>query len=225
MAVVDVEYVSNEMQEFGLNCWAIRDGKNLISEQDNEDMPVTDSASLLLNKLAGVRASFITVSLSGVSKKNRRAAETHKVRTYTVDLRSAGNVSAVPVAIAGPSNDSSEKLRAEILQLRETVIKQEYETKLKDLQKQITDLKNGDDDSIGSLVKQFAPQIATMLGAAFAAPGNGGNTINGLDDASQLIERWRALDADYLKVLAGIVDVAENQPAAYKQYSNILLAS
>jgi len=225
MAVVDVEYVSNEMQEFGLNCWAIRDGKNLISEQDNEDMPVTDSASLLMKKLAGVRASFITVSLSGVSKKNRRAAETHKVRTYTVDLRSAGNVSAVPVAIAGHSDGESAKLRAEILQLRETVIKQEYEVKLAALQKQITDLKDGEGDSIGSLVKQFAPQIATMLGAAFAAPGNAGPSINGIDDASQLLERWRALDADYLKVLAGIVNVAETQPAQYKQYSNYLLAS
>lgn len=223
MAVVDVEYVANEMKEFDLNCWAIRDGKNLISEQDDEGMAVGESASLLMNKLQGIRAAFITVSLSGVSKKNRRAAETHKVRTYTVDLRTAGSVSAVPVAIAGHSDKENETLRAQILQLRETVIKQEYEVKLKAMQLQIDELKNGEDDGIGSLLKTLAPQLATMLGAAFAAPGNAGNAINGLDDLNSVVKRWQAVDSDFLAVMSAVVKIAEDDPAAYNSYRSIIL--
>jgi len=218
MAIVHIDYIINEMHENGLNCWNVRDGKSLLAEQDDEGKDVSASAELLKNKLKSIGAGYLTVNISGVNKKNRKAGETLKVRTYTV-VAGSTDKTVTPVAINGYDTKELDKMRAENEALKLQLVENKYQQKLNDLEKKIEGLENGDDDPIGRLETIFLPIITNMFSTSVTpAPA-----INGVED-NDLLEQWQAADPEALKVLDKIVMLAVTKPDLYKTYKPILLS-
>lgn len=219
MAIVHIDYIINEMHENGLNCWNVRDGKALLAEQDDDSKDVSASAALLQDKIKSIGAGYLTVNLSGVNKKNRKAAEALKVRQYTVLAGGADN-KALPVqAVSGFDNKENEKLRAENEALKLQLVENKYQQKLNELEKKIEGLENGEEDPIGRMESIILPIITNMFSTSVTpAP-----TINGVED-NDLINQWEAVDPEALKVLEKIVTLAVNKPDLYKTYKPILLS-
>ena len=219
MAIVHIDYIINEMHENGLNCWNVRDGKALLAEQDDDSKDVSASAALLQDKIKSIGAGYLTVNLSGVNKKNRKAAEALKVRQYTVLAGGADN-KALPVqAVSGFDNKETEKLRAENEALKLQLVENKYQQKLNELEKKIEGLENGEEDPIGRMESIILPIITNMFSTSVTpAP-----TINGVED-NDLINQWEAVDPEALKVLEKIVTLAVNKPDLYKTYKPILLS-
>jgi hypothetical protein len=216
MAIVHIDYIINEMHECGLNCWNVRDGKSLLAEQDDDGKDVSASAALLRDKLNSIGAGYLTVNLSGVNKKNRKAAEALKVRTYTV-LAGSGDPKQAPI-ISGIDNKELEKLRQENEALKLQMVKSEYNQKLEALEKKIEGLESGDESPMGRIETLLLPIITNMFSTSVTpAP-----TINGIKEET-LIEQWISVDPDAPKVLEKIVNLAVNSPGMYKQYKPILL--
>lgn len=219
MAIVHIDYIINEMHENGLNCWNVRDGKSLLAEQDDDGKDVSASAALLKDKLNSIGAGYLTVNISGVNKKNRKAGEALKVRTYTVLAGSTDNkVSAVPVA--GFDTKELDKIRAENEALKLQLVENKYQQKLNELEKKIEGLENGEEENpIGRLESIILPIITNMFSTSVTpAP-----TINGIEE-NTLLDQWLEVDPEAIKVLEKIVTLAVHKPEMYKTYKPILLS-
>lgn len=220
MAVVGIAYVVDEMEEYGLNCWGVYDGKNLLTEQDDQGMNVAESIALLTNKLRGIRANTVVVKVSGVSKKNRRGAETFKVRQYVVDIGS----SPAPVAGIAPGVDTTEvrELRKQVLELNEKLLKSNYENELGELRREIKELKEGNDESISGIMKSLLPALVPHLVTPQAQPVQ---TLAGVPGADELLKQWAEVDPDYMAVLSKVVAIAVESPEKYNSYKPLILSS
>jgi len=218
MAIVHIDYIINEMHENGLNCWNVRDGKSLLAEQDDDGKDVSASAALLKDKLNSIGAGYLTVNISGVNKKNRKAGEALKVRTYTVLAGATDNkVSALPVA--GFDTKELEKMRAENEALKLQIVENKYQQKLNELEKKIEGLENEEENPIGRLESIILPIITNMFSTSVTpAP-----VINGVEETT-LIDQWQSVDPEAIKVLEKIVSLAVNKPDMYKTYKPILLS-
>lgn len=216
MAIVHIDYIINEMHENGLNCWNIRDGKSLLAEQDDDSKDVAASAAMLSDKLKSIGAGYLQVNVSGVNKKNRRAGEALKVRSYTVV---AGGSEKAPAAapVSGINNRELEELRAANEALKIQLLESKYQQKLEDLNKKIEGLENGDDDPIGRLETLLVP-IITNLFTNTTVPA-----INGIAEEN-MIDKWITVDPDAPKVLEKIVNLAINNPGMYQQYKPLILS-
>jgi hypothetical protein len=206
------------MHENGLNCWNVRDGKSLLAEQDDDGKDVSASAALLKDKLKSIGAGYLTVNISGVNKKNRKAGEALKVRTYTVLAGSTDNkVSALPVA--GFDTKELEKMRAENEALKLQIVENKYQQKLNELEKKIEGLENEEENPIGRLESIILPIITNMFSTSVTpAP-----VINGVEETT-LLDQWQSVDPEAIKVLEKIVSLAVNKPDMYKTYKPILLS-
>jgi hypothetical protein len=206
------------MHENGLNCWNVRDGKSLLAEQDDDGKDVSASAALLKDKLNSIGAGYLTVNISGVNKKNRKAGEALKVRTYTVLAGATDNkVSALPVA--GFDTKELEKMRAENEALKLQIVENKYQQKLNELEKKIEGLENEEENPIGRLESIILPIITNMFSTSVTpAP-----VINGVEETT-LIDQWQSVDPEAIKVLEKIVSLAVNKPDMYKTYKPILLS-
>jgi len=218
MAIVHIDYIINEMHENGLNCWNVRDGKSLLAEQDDDGKDVSASAAMLKDKLNSIGAGYLTVNISGVNKKNRKAGEALKVRTYTVLAGSTDNkVSALPVA--GFDTKELEKMRAENEALKLQIVENKYQQKLNELEKKIEGLENEEENPIGRLESIILPIITNMFSTSVTpAP-----VINGVEETT-LLDQWQSVDPEAIKVLEKIVSLAVNKPDMYKTYKPILLS-
>lgn len=227
-ATVTIDYVIDEMREQNLNCWSVMDGKNLLSEQDDPRTAMDESIQMLINKIRPIRSSTILVRLSGVSRRERKGAESHKVRTYIVDLRDSvdpvGN--KAPVAISGPSS-AEHKLREELLALRTQIIKAEYQSKIDELEKRIKAMESEEDeDGISGIAKQLMPLLVNAFSAQPAASAGSSPALAGLPvDGAELLAQWQALDPQALDVLQKIVSLAKNRPDMYATYKPIILSA
>lgn len=224
MAIVHIDYIINEMHENGLNCWNIRDGKSLLAEQDDDGKDVAASAAQLKDKLRSIGQGYVTVNLSGVNKKNRKAAEALKVRTYTL-VTGGSDKSPVTVApVSGIGSKELEELREANKKLEMQLLESKYQQKLDDLNKKIEGLENDDDSPIGRLETILIPIITEIFtngmnkGATVVAP-----TINGVKEES-LLDQWIEVDPDAPAVLKKIVTLAIEKPETYKTYKPILLS-
>ena len=223
MAIVHIDYIINEMHENGLNCWNVRDGKSLVAEQDDEDKDVTSSAALLRDKLKSIGAGYLTVNLSGVSKKNRKAAETMKVRTYTVVAGSRDSKQMI-APVSGIDTKELDRMRAENEALKLQIVESKYQAKLDDLNKKIEGLQNDEDNPIGRLETILIPIITEIFTGSMAKSSTSvGPVINGITETN-LIDQWLAVDPNATEVLEKIVSLAVNNPSMYKQYKPILLS-
>lgn len=218
MAIVHIDYIINEMHENGLNCWNVRDGKALLAEQDDDSKDISASAALLQEKIKSIGAGYLTVNLSGVNKKNRKAAEALKVRQYTVVAGGTDNKSLPVQAVSGFDNKEIERMRAENEALKLQIVENKYQQKLNDLEKKIEGLENEDNDPIGRLESIILPIVTNMFSTSVTpAP-----TINGIEN-NDLLEQWEEVDPEAVKVLEKIVTLAVNKPDLYKTYKPILL--
>jgi hypothetical protein len=218
MAIVHIDYIINEMHENGLNCWNVRDGKSLLAEQDDDSKDVSASAALLKDKLKSIGAGYLTVNISGVNKKNRKAGEALKVRNYTV-VAGSNDKAVTPVTINGYDSKELDKIRAENEALKLQLVENKYQQKLNDLEKKIEGLENDEEDPIGRLETIFLPIITNMFSTSVTpAP-----TINGVEDAD-LLEQWQQADPEALQVLEKIVTLAITKPDTYKTYKPLLLS-
>ena len=218
MAIVHIDYIINEMHECGLNCWNIRDGKALLAEQDDDSKDVSASAALLRDKLKSIGAGYVTINLSGVNKKNRKAAEATKVRTYTVATGSSESIKSV-APVAGYDSKELEKLRAENEQLKLQAVEHKYQSKLQELEKKIEGLESEDETGLGRVETLLLPIITNM----FSNTVTPSPTINGVAEET-LLDQWTAVDPEAIQVLEKIVGLAINKPALYTQYKPILLS-
>jgi hypothetical protein len=221
MAVASIDYIINEMHEANLNCWNIKDGKALVGEQDDDSKDVTTSASMLKNKLENLGSGYITVNLSGVCKKNRKAGETLKIRTYTVII---GGATKAPVAVSGIDSRELAELRESNKKLEMQLIESRYQQKLDDLNKKIEGLQSDEDNPIGRLETILIPIITEIFTGSMARSSTSvGPVINGIEE-NNLIDKWLEVDSEAIKVLEKIVSLAVNNPSMYKQYKPILLS-
>jgi hypothetical protein len=206
------------MHENGLNCWNVRDGKSLLAEQDDDSKDTAASAAMLRDKIKAIGAGYVTINLSGVNKKNRKAAEALKVRTYTI-ATGYNEPNKVTAPLASYDNKEVEKLRAENEALKLAQVEIKYQQKLNELEKKIEGLEAGDDDTpLGRVETLLLPIITNMFtNSATPAP-----TINGIREES-LIEQWLSVDPAAVDVLEKIVSLAVNKPDMYKTYKPILL--
>lgn len=217
MALVHIDYIINEMHENGLNCWNVRDGKSLLAEQDDDSKDVAASAALLRDKVKSIGAGYVTINLSGVNKKNRKAAEALKVRTYTI-ATGYGEPTKVTAPVSGIDNKELEKLRAENEALKMAQVEMKYQQKLNELEKKIEGLEAGDDTPLGRVETLLLPIITNMFSNTVTPQP----TINGIREES-LIEQWVSVDPGAVEVLEKIVSLAVHKPEMYKTYKPILL--
>lgn len=218
MALVTVSYLLAEMKENNLNCWNIKDNKNLLAEVDDDTIDTAASAAILQNKLSLLAGSgIVTVTLSKSVKKNRVGKEAFKVRTYTINT---GEKELNKMDISG-INSELKSLREENAKLKEQLISQTYEQKLKDLEKKIEGLENkpDDDDPIGRVVDLVIPILSNMLVNPAPAPAP---NINGIEEDT-VLDEWLKLDPEAIKVMKAIVNLAKNKPSQYQTYKPILL--
>jgi hypothetical protein len=221
MAVASIDYIINEMHENSLNCWNVKDGKALVAEQDDDSKDVTTSASMLKNKLENLGSGYMTVNLSGVCKKNRKAGETLKIRTYTVII---GGATKAPVAVSGIDNRELAELREANKRLEMQLIESKYQQKLDDLNKKIEGLQNDEENPIGRLETILIPIITEIFTGNMARGTTTVNpVINGIQE-TDLLDKWIEVDPEAIKVLEKIVGLAVNNPSMYKQYKPILLS-
>lgn len=218
MAIVHIDYIINEMHENGLNCWNVRDGKSLLAEQDDDNKDVSASAAMLRDKIQSIGAGYLTVNLSGVNKRNRKAAEALKVRSYSV-LAGAGDHKTSVAPVAGFDTKELDKIRAENEALKLQLVENKYQQKLNELEKKIEGLESGEEDPIGRLETLFLPIITNMFSTSVTpAP-----PINGVEE-NDLLNQWEAVDPEAGKVLEKIVMLAVTKPEMYKTYKPILLS-
>ena len=221
MAVASIDYIINEMHENSLNCWNVRDGKALVAEQDDEDKDVSTSASMLKNKLENLGSGYMTVNLSGVCKKNRKAGETMKIRTYTVII---GGATKAPVAVSGIDSREISELREANKKLEMALIESRYQQKLDDLNKKIEGLQSDEDNPIGRLETILIPIITEIFTSTVGRNSNSiAPVINGVVE-NDLMDRWLEVDSEATEVLEKIVSLAVNNPKVYKSYKPILLS-
>jgi hypothetical protein len=221
MAVVSIDYIINEMHENSLNCWNVKDGKSLVAEQDDQDKDVTTAASMLKDKLQNIGNGYMTVNLSGVCKKNRKAAETTKVRTYTVIT---GEATKAAVAVNGIESKELSELREANKKLEMQLIESRYQQKLDDLNKKIEGLQNDEENPIGRLETILIPIITEIFTGNMARSTTSvAPVINGIEENS-LVDKWLEVDPEANKVLEKIVGLAINNPSMYQQYKPILLS-
>lgn len=220
MAIVHIDYIINEMHENGLNCWNVRDGKSLLAEQDDDAKDVAASAAMLKDKIKAIGAGYVTINLSGVAKKNRKAGEALKVRTYTVATGYATDSKSMPVAGITVDDKELKALRMENEALKLKALEFKYQSKLDDLQKKIEGLENGDDTGLGRLEAILMPIITNIVGNGLTPAKT---AINGVKEEN-LIDEWLAVDPEAGKVLEKIVNLAITNPTMYKQYKPIILS-
>ena len=224
MSIVHIDYIINEMHENGLNCWNIRDGKSLLSEQDDDSKDVAASAAMLKDKLASIGTGYVTVNVSGVNKRNRKAAEALKVRSYTVMTGSGKEVQSLPIPVNGINNKEIESLREANEKLKLQLLENKYEQRLNELNKKIEGLESEDDNPIGKLETILIPIITEIFtNGAGRASQTIAPTINGLKE-DNLMDQWLSADPEAGVVLEKIVTLAITKPDVYKTYKPILLS-
>jgi hypothetical protein len=222
MSAETIDFIIEEMKEHSLNCWNIMDGKNKLSEQDDEGMDIGTSIQKLKSKLTSLGARYVSVNLSGVNKSRRKGAEAMNVRKYTILAGTGKEVPQIIAPVAGIPYKELDALREANEKLKLQLIEYKYEQKLNDLHKKIEGLESEDDSPIGRLETILIPIITEIFTSGktsqVVAP-----TINGVKEET-LIDQWISVDSDAPEVLKKIVTLAITKPDVYKTYKPILLS-
>ena len=222
MAAVTIQYITDELQEYNLVCWSIKNGKDLLAEQDDPDMNATQSADLLRRKVEGIRNARLTINLSGVNKASRRGAETFRVRTYNLDT-----TVNTPGTTIGMHTPEIEKLHHAILEKEREILNLKYALEkandtIDQLRKELDEEPEEDDangiNGIVQTINQLAPLIPSLsqLFTRKETP-----TINGI---SETFETLKALDPQADEVITAICYFAKYDKGSYSMYKNILLS-
>lgn len=235
MATVSIPYALGEIEENNLLFWSIKDNRALLSEYDNDGGNISTSLATLKNKLAAIGNGIVTVTASGIAKKDRKGAETRKIRTFTINL-DREKINALP----GPMQSSaspyhSEKFEAlqhellnkemEILRLKFALEKAEderdtFRKKYEELEKE----SDQEEETIGGFSPKMLENvlISSLTSMFTPAATNPAPPINGIPED---VETWKAADADAARVISAILVVMKKEPETYKTIKNLLLAS
>jgi len=235
MATVTIPYAISEIQDNNLLFWSIKDNKALLSEFDNEAANISESLETLKTKLAAIGNGIVTVTASGKPKRDRKGAETFKVRTFTINLDREKITGIGGHSTATAPAYHSEKFEGlqhsllnkemEILRLKFALEKAEDERdtwrkKYEDLEKES---ESAEDESIGGFSPKMLENvlISSLTSMFTPAATNPAPPINGLPED---LEAWKAKDADAPRVIAAIINVIQREPETYKTIKNLLLA-
>jgi hypothetical protein len=222
MATVSIDYAISEIIDNNLICWSIKDNKALLTEQDDHTIKSEDSARMLKNKLTAIGNGIVTVNASGKPKKDRAGAETHKIRTFTIDLNQAARVTSV--------NSISDHNSREILNKELELIKTRFELeqaykKIQELEKQITELEEEEEEeeTIGGFsVKTLQTVLINqLLNGGNTTPPAAAPTINGINGDAW--EQFKAKEPRALEIVSAVLNLMNNDPDTYKLVKNNLL--
>ena len=220
MASVSLKYIQDEIHDYNLICWTVRNGKDLLAEQDDPTLSASESAELLKRKVDGITDARLTVSLSGVSRSGRKGAETHRVRTYSIDTQQSK-----PLTI-GAHTPEIEKLHHAILEKEREILQLKYA--LEKANDQIDELKKEleEEDSeeqeqglfgLSPAMISQATQLLSMLNNITPAKQP---EIHGVP----AVDTFRAVDAKADEVIEAICYFAKYEPGQYSLYKSMLIS-
>lgn len=229
MATVNLDYILNELQDYNLKCWTVKDSRHIIAEQDDAEITAADSADILKRKLQAIPDTRLTVILSGVNKaaKKNGGAEPTRTRTYTIVTPPAHS------AHLGGHTPEIEKFHhlildkeREILQLKYALEKANDEIdSLKAELKEIEESPDGDSEEgmfgLSPKMIQDATQLLAMLNS-FSPATPKPATLAGLPED---IEELKKYDSKADEVIRAILLYAKNDRASYNFYRGIIISN
>lgn len=193
------------------------DGKTVLDRQDDEDCTVNEAENRLRDTLENL-TGLITVVLSEKTSKQKGAGG-----NTTGDLRFSIKLTDGPGqnSINGINDLSIERMREAMqkeFDLKLLAIKKEHEAeiRIKKLEDQISELKNGNS------LDQYLPMIAGLFSPGAAPVINGFPNephITGPDDFKTrligAVNRLTKVDKNFVENLEALADLAEKSPITY----------
>jgi len=221
MAAVSIQYILDELQDYNLVCWTVKNGKDLLAEQDDPNMSASESAALLQRKVQGISDARLTISLSGVNKAGRKGAETHRIRTYILETAATKSMS-----IAGHTPEI-ERLHHEILDKEREILGLKYalekaNDQIESLKKEIEEEDTEEEEKglfgLSPAMISQATQLLSMLNNIGPAKQP---EIHGTPDIAQT---YRSLDPKADEVIEAICYFSKYDPGSYSMYKSVLLS-
>jgi len=224
MAAVTLAYVLDELTEFNLVCWTVKNGKDLLAEQDNPDMSASDSAELLRRKVEGIREGRLTVNLSGVNRSNRKGADAYRIRTYQIENSTRQSLTSL-----GAHTPELEKYHHLVLEKEREIFNLKLQLEkandiIDNLKAQIAENENSEDESeqgLFGISPAMISQATQLLSVISTMQGKPAAEINGLPDT---LDKFQAVEPKAEQVLTAIIALAKYEPGSYNLYRNMLLA-
>jgi len=221
MAAVTLGYITDELQEYNLVCWSVKNGKDLLAEQDDPDMNATQSADLLRRKVEGIRDARLTINLSGVNKASRKGAETFRIRTYNLDT----TVSKGPTTI-GMHTPEIEKLHHQLLEKEREILNLKYALEkandtIDQLRKEAEEEPEEDEQGMFGISPAMISQATQLLSVLNSLGPKPQPELHGLPETAATLQ---SLDPQADEVITAICYFAKYDRASYGMYKNILLS-
>lgn len=235
MPIVTIDYALKEIADNRLLFWSIKDGRALLAEQDDSAMTLNNSISLLREKLLSIGNGLVTVNASPKPKKERRGADTFKIRTFSLNLDKVEKAvsGAQPVSSGADYNQSPkiESLHHQLLEKEREILKLSYaleraEDERDQWRKKYDDLlaEESEEETIGGFSPKMIESVLTNSLAALFTPATPAPPapINGLPED---LTTWQQLDADAPKVVAAILKVIAREPQTYQTIKSVLFTN
>ena len=214
----DKEMIFHKMQTNKLAFYKVldSDGKTILDRQDDDDCTVTEAENRLRDTLENL-TGLITVVLSEKTSKQKAAGG-----NTTGDLRfSIKLTDGTSSSITGVNDGAIEKLREAMqreFDAKLLAIKKEHEAELriKKLEDQILELKNGNslDQYLPMIAGLFSPGSAPVIAGFPNEPH-----ITGPDDFKTrlitAVNRLTKVDKNFVSNLEALADLAEKSPITY----------
>jgi hypothetical protein len=228
MASVKLSHVTKVMAANDARFYAVKDNGKTLDEQDDLAVDTSAAIAALEETFAGLTGSFVTVMISNknrMDKGNGRSKDLFQ-REYTVML-------GTEKAIAGTNDNGMVKdLVRDNIQLREQILKMEYEAKMDALNKRLEDIESGRNAKgltgfplIDGLLENEHVQMALVNKlTGFMAGTEKVTALAGVNQATEdLINQIERVDPDFETItLPLLAQLAINKPEHYKSGINIL---
>lgn len=221
MAAVTLAYITDELQEYNLVCWSVKNGKDLLAEQDDPDMTATQSADLLRRKVEGIRDARLTINLSGVNKASRKGAETFRIRTYNLDT-----TVSKPGTTIGMHTPEIEKLHHQLLEKEREILTLKYALEkandtIDQLRKEAEQEPEEDDQGMFGISPAMISQATQLLSVLNSLGPKPQPELHGLPEAATTLQ---SLDPQADEVITSICYFAKYDKSSYTMYKNLLLS-
>lgn len=165
MAVVTPDLVYHAIRQHKLSLYKIKEGGNTIAMNDEKGLEEDDVISQIENTLEAVESGTVEISFYRMTTREKtEGGRVAPVMSFKVAV--SKNAAPGTVAVAGTSSAELKTVLEDNYNLKLEIEKLKFENRLAELERKIEAAadKNDDGESIGSLLKPYAPMILQAMG-------------------------------------------------------------
>lgn len=222
MASVKLSHVTKVMADHEARFYSVKDNGKVIDEQENTNIGTAEAIAMIQETFAGLTGSFVTVIISNKSRMDKGTGRSKDLiqREYNVMLTGEK-------AIAGTDGNMVKDLVRDNIQLREQILKMEYEAKMDALNKRLEDIESGKNSKgltgfplIDGLLENEQVQLALVNKlTGFMAGPDQVTALAGVNHTTeQYISQIESIDPDFETItLPALAQLAITKPDTYKQ--------